>query len=148
MQYVVLDTDVASRSIKRQLDGPLAAKLTGVAWCITFVTVGELWQWASARGWGGRTRDGLELWLDRLAGAIVAIGNAPTSLFRLLEMLDEGAPHPAAILGIPVGFVGAAESKEALIANSRGVPFIAVRGRAGGSAMTAAAVNGLARAGL
>src|SRR6266852_5543270 len=66
MQYVVLDTDVASRSIKRQLDGPLAAKLTGVAWCITFVTVGELWQWASARGWGRRTRDGLELWLDRV----------------------------------------------------------------------------------
>jgi len=94
-----------------------------------------------------RSAAALELWLDRLAGAIVAIGNAPTSLFRLLEMLDEGAPHPAAILGIPVGFVGAAESKEALIANSRGVPFIAVRGRAGGSAMTAAAVNGLARAG-
>jgi precorrin-8X/cobalt-precorrin-8 methylmutase len=94
-----------------------------------------------------RSAAALELWRDRLAGAIVTIGNAPTSLFRLLEMLDEGAPHPAAILGIPVGFVGAAESKEALIANSRGVPFIAVRGRAGGSAMTAAAVNGLARAG-
>jgi len=95
-----------------------------------------------------RSAAALELWLDRLEGAIVAIGNAPTSLFRLLEMLDEGAPHPAAILGIPVGFVGAAESKEALIANPRGVPFIAVRGRVGGSAMTAAAVNGLARAGL
>jgi precorrin-8X/cobalt-precorrin-8 methylmutase len=95
-----------------------------------------------------RSAAALELWLDRLKGAIVAIGNAPTSLFRLLEMLDEGAPHPAAILGIPVGFVGAAESKEALIANPRGVPFIAVRGRVGGSAMTAAAVNGLARAGL
>jgi precorrin-8X/cobalt-precorrin-8 methylmutase len=95
-----------------------------------------------------RSAAALELWRDRLEGAIVAIGNAPTSLFRLLEMLDEGAPHPAAILGIPVGFVGAAESKEALIANSRGVPFIAVRGRVGGSAMTAAAVNGLARAGL
>jgi precorrin-8X/cobalt-precorrin-8 methylmutase len=95
-----------------------------------------------------RSAAALELWLDRLKGAIVAIGNAPTSLFRLLDMLDEGAPHPAAILGIPVGFVGAAESKEALIANPRGVPFIAVRGRAGGSAMTAAAVNGLARAGL
>lgn len=94
-----------------------------------------------------RSAAALELWLDRLAGAIVAIGNAPTSLFRLLEMLDEGAPHPAAILGIPVGFVGAAESKAALIANPRGVPFIAVRGRAGGSAITAAAVNGLARAG-
>jgi precorrin-8X/cobalt-precorrin-8 methylmutase len=95
-----------------------------------------------------RSAAALELWRDRLEGAIVAIGNAPTSLFRLLEMLDEGAPRPAAILGIPVGFVGAAESKEALIADSRGIPFIAVRGRAGGSAMTAAAVNGLARAGL
>jgi precorrin-8X/cobalt-precorrin-8 methylmutase len=95
-----------------------------------------------------RSAAALELWRDRLEGAIVAIGNAPTSLFRLLEMLDEGAPRPAAILGIPVGFVGAAESKEALIADARGVPFIAVRGRAGGSAMAAAAVNGLARAGL
>ena len=95
-----------------------------------------------------RSAAALELWLDRLEGAVVAIGNAPTSLFRLLEMLDEGAPRPAAILGIPVGFVGAAESKEALIANPRGIPFIAVRGRVGGSAMTAAAVNGLARAGL
>jgi precorrin-8X/cobalt-precorrin-8 methylmutase len=95
-----------------------------------------------------RSAAALELWRDRLEGAIVAIGNAPTSLFRLLEMLDEGAPHPAAIVGVPVGFVGAAESKEALIANSRGVPFIAVRGRVGGSAMAAAAVNGLARAGL
>jgi precorrin-8X/cobalt-precorrin-8 methylmutase len=95
-----------------------------------------------------RSAAALELWLDRLGGAVVAIGNAPTSLFRLLELLDDGAPRPAAILGIPVGFVGAAESKEALIADSRGVPYIAVRGRAGGSAMTAAAVNGLARAGL
>jgi precorrin-8X/cobalt-precorrin-8 methylmutase len=95
-----------------------------------------------------RSAAALELWRDRLEGAIVAIGNAPTSLFRLLEMLDEGAPRPAAILGIPVGFVGAAESKEALIAHSRGVPFIVVRGRVGGSAMTAAAVNGLARGGL
>ena len=95
-----------------------------------------------------RSAAAMELWLDRLEGAVVAIGNAPTSLFRLLEMLDEGAPRPAAILGIPVGFVGAAESKEALIANPRGIPFIAVRGRVGGSAMTAAAVNGLARAGL
>ncbi len=95
-----------------------------------------------------RSAAAIELWLDRLEGAVVAIGNAPTSLFRLLEMLDEGAPRPAAILGIPVGFVGAAESKEALIANPRGIPFIAVRGRVGGSAMTSAAVNGLARAGL
>jgi precorrin-8X/cobalt-precorrin-8 methylmutase len=95
-----------------------------------------------------RSAAALELWTDRLEGAVVAIGNAPTSLFRLLDMLDEGAARPAAILGIPVGFVGAAESKEALIANSRGVPFIAVRGRMGGSAITAAALNGLARAGL
>jgi precorrin-8X/cobalt-precorrin-8 methylmutase len=95
-----------------------------------------------------RSAAALELWLDRLEGAVVAIGNAPTSLFRLLELLDGGAPRPAAIVGIPVGFVGAAESKEALIADSRGVPFIAVRGRAGGSSMTAAAVNGLARSGL
>jgi precorrin-8X/cobalt-precorrin-8 methylmutase len=95
-----------------------------------------------------RSAAALELWRDRLEGALVVIGNAPTSLFRLLEMLDEGAPSPAAILGMPVGFVGAAESKEALIANARAIPFIAVRGRAGGSAMAAAAVNGLARAGL
>jgi precorrin-8X/cobalt-precorrin-8 methylmutase len=95
-----------------------------------------------------RSAAALELWADRLEGAVVAIGNAPTCLFRLLDMLDETAARPAAILGIPVGFVGAMESKEALIANPRGVPFIAVRGRIGGSAMTAAAVNGLARAGL
>jgi precorrin-8X/cobalt-precorrin-8 methylmutase len=95
-----------------------------------------------------RSAAALELWRDRLEGALVAIGNAPTSLFRLLEMLDAGAPHPAAIVGVPVGFVGAAESKEALIANPHGIPYIAVRGRAGGSAMAAAAVNGLARAGL
>jgi precorrin-8X/cobalt-precorrin-8 methylmutase len=95
-----------------------------------------------------RSAAALELWVPRLAGAVVAIGNAPTALFRLLDMLDEGAPRPAAILGIPVGFVGAAESKEALIANAHAVPYIAVRGRIGGSAMAAAAVNGLARAGL
>jgi precorrin-8X/cobalt-precorrin-8 methylmutase len=97
----------------------------------------------------GTTRSAvaLELWADRLAGAVVAIGNAPTALFRLLEMLDGGAPKPAAILGIPVGFVGAAESKDALAADPRGVPFLIVRGRMGGSAMAAAAVNALARAG-
>jgi precorrin-8X/cobalt-precorrin-8 methylmutase len=89
----------------------------------------------------------LDLWQDRLGGAVVAIGNAPTALFRLLEMLDAGAPKPAALLGIPVGFVGAAESKDALAADSRGVPFLTVRGRVGGSAMTAAAVNALAKAG-
>jgi len=95
-----------------------------------------------------RSAAALDLWLDRLAGAVVAIANAPTALFRLLEMLDNGAPKPAAILGIPVGFVGAADSKAALAAAPRGVPFVVVRGRIGGSAMTAAAVNALARAGL
>jgi len=95
-----------------------------------------------------RSAAALDLWIDRLGGAVVAIGNAPTALFRLLEMLDDGAPKPAAILGIPVGFVGAAESKAALAADPRGVPFIVVRGRIGGSAMCAAAVNALARDGL
>ena len=95
-----------------------------------------------------RSAAALDLWRERIEGAVIAIGNAPTALFRLLEILDAGAPKPAAILGIPVGFVGAAESKEALAANSRGVPFLIVRGRIGGSAMTAAAVNALARPGL
>ena len=95
-----------------------------------------------------RSAAALDLWLDRLGGAVVAIGNAPTALFRLLELLDAGAPKPAAILGIPVGFVGAAEAKDALAANARGVPFLILRGRIGGSAITAAAVNALARPGL
>jgi len=95
-----------------------------------------------------RSAAALDLWLDRLGGAVVAIGNAPTALFRLLELIDRGAAKPATILGIPVGFVGAAEAKEALAANSRGVPFIIVRGRIGGSAITAAAVNALARSGI
>jgi precorrin-8X/cobalt-precorrin-8 methylmutase len=95
-----------------------------------------------------RSAAALELWGDRLAGAVVAIGNAPTALFRLLELLDAGAPRPAAVLGIPVGFVGAAESKEVLATSPHRLPFLIVRGRMGGSAMTAAAVNALARAGL
>jgi precorrin-8X/cobalt-precorrin-8 methylmutase len=95
-----------------------------------------------------RSAAALDLWQDRLGGALVAIGNAPTALFRLLEMLDAGVPKPAAILGIPVGFVGAAEAKDALVQDSRGVPFLTVLGRMGGSAMAAAAVNALARAGI
>jgi precorrin-8X/cobalt-precorrin-8 methylmutase len=90
-----------------------------------------------------RSAAALELWRDRLAGSVVAIGNAPTALFRLLEMLDEGVPSPAAVIGLPVGFVGAMESKEALAAQG-GVPFLIVRGRKGGSAMAAAAINALA----
>lgn len=98
----------------------------------------------------GNTRSAaaLKLWGERMAGSVVAIGNAPTALFYLLEMLRDGAPKPAAILGMPVGFVGAAESKDALAENSYGVPFAIVRGRLGGSAMTAAALNSLARPGL
>lgn len=92
-----------------------------------------------------RTAAAMELWRDRLGGAVVAIGNAPTALFRLLELLDEGVPPPACVIGMPVGFVGAAESKEALIEDGR-VPWLCVRGRKGGSAMTAAAVNALASA--
>jgi precorrin-8X/cobalt-precorrin-8 methylmutase len=95
-----------------------------------------------------RSAAALDLWADRLAGSVVAIGNAPTALFRLIELIAAGAPKPAAILGIPVGFVGAAESKEALAADPHGLPWLIVRGRIGGSAMAAAAVNALARAGL
>lgn len=98
----------------------------------------------------GNTRSAaaLELWRDRLAGSVVAIGNAPTALFHLLDMIDAGAPRPAVIVGMPVGFVGAAESKDALAENPRGIPFAIVRGRMGGSAMTAAAINALAKAGI
>lgn len=95
-----------------------------------------------------RSAAALELWLNRLKGSVVAIGNAPTALFRLLEMLEAGAPSPAAILGMPVGFVGAAEFKNALAANPHDVPYLIVRERMGGSAMTAAAINALARPGL
>lgn len=94
----------------------------------------------------GNTRSAaaVELWRDHLEGAVVAIGNAPTALFHLLELLDAGWPKPAVILGFPVGFVGAAESKAELAANPRDCAFIALRGRRGGSAMASAAVNALA----
>lgn len=91
-----------------------------------------------------RSAGGIEALKDRMAGSIVAIGNAPTALFHLLERMDEGFPKPALILGFPVGFVGAAESKDALIADARGVPFITLRGRRGGSALASAAVNAVA----
>lgn len=98
----------------------------------------------------GNTRSAaaLDLWVEHLEGAVVAIGNAPTALFHLLEMLRDGAPRPAAIIGMPVGFVGAAESKDALADNSYGVPYAIVRGRLGGSAITSACLNALARPGL
>ena len=91
-----------------------------------------------------RSAAALELWRSHLEGAIVAIGNAPTALFHLLDMIDDGAPKPALILGFPVGFIGAAESKALLASDSRGVPYVALLGRRGGSAMAAAAVNALA----
>ena len=94
----------------------------------------------------GNTRSAaaIELWRSHMEGSIIAIGNAPTALFRLLELLDQGLPKPAVILGFPVGFVGAIESKAALAENSRGVPFLTIHGRRGGSAMAAAALNALA----
>ncbi|KAA0926393.1 precorrin-8X methylmutase [Rhodococcus sp. IEGM 1401] len=91
-----------------------------------------------------RTAAALELWGDKLGGAVVAIGNAPTALFHLMEMLEAGAPKPAAIVGGPVGFIGAAESKEDLIAAGLGVEYLVVRGRRGGSPITVAAVNAIA----
>ena len=98
----------------------------------------------------GNTRSAaaLDLWGERLKGAVVAIGNAPTALFRLLELLDAGAERPAVIVGMPVGFVGAAESKDALAQGRHRIPYAIVKGRMGGSAMTAAAINALARGGL
>jgi len=91
-----------------------------------------------------RSAAAVELWRDHLEDAVVAIGNAPTALFHLLEMIEGGAPKPAIILGFPVGFVGAAESKAELAANPRGCDFVALRGRRGGSAIASAAVNALA----
>ena len=96
-----------------------------------------------ASAWGTtRSAAAVSLWADRLDGAVVAIGNAPTALFHLLELVAAGAPRPAAVIGIPVGFIGAVESKEALAASD--LEFLVVRGRRGGSAITAAAVNAIA----
>ncbi|MER5732763.1 precorrin-8X methylmutase [Streptomyces sp. NPDC002138] len=93
-----------------------------------------------------RSAAALELWRDRglLEGSVIAVGNAPTALFRLLEMIEEGAPRPAAVIGVPVGFIGAAESKDALAAHPSGLDHLIVRGRRGGSAMAAAALNAIA----
>ena len=97
---------------------------------------------------GGDTRSAVAVqhWRNHLAGAVVCIGNAPTALYRLLEMLAGGGPKPAAILGFPVGFVGAAEAKQALIDANLDIPYLTLRGRRGGSAIAAAAVNSLAKA--
>lgn len=101
---------------------------------------------ALATAWSTtRSAAAVSLWADRLDGAVVAFGNAPTALFHLLEMLLDGAPRPAAIIGLPVGFVGAAESKQALASFELDVPFLTVHGRRGGSAMAASALNALAQ---
>ncbi len=99
----------------------------------------------AARRGTTRSAAAVDRWAARLDGAVAAIGNAPTALFRLLELLDEGAPRPALVLAFPVGFVGAAESKEALIEDPRGCAYVTLRGRRGGSALAAAAVNALCR---
>ena len=91
-----------------------------------------------------RSAAAVELWRDRLEGAVVAVGNAPTALFHLLELVADGGPRPAAVVGVPVGFVGAAESKQALAASPLRLPYLVVRGRRGGSALASAAVNALA----
>ncbi|MFE5112180.1 precorrin-8X methylmutase [Streptomyces sp. NPDC056663] len=91
-----------------------------------------------------RSAAAMELWRDHMEGAVVAVGNAPTALFRLLEMIEEGAPRPAAVIGVPVGFVGAVESKDALADHPSGLEHLVVRGRRGGSAMAAAALNAIA----
>ncbi|MFD8593610.1 precorrin-8X methylmutase [Kitasatospora sp. NPDC059646] len=107
---------------------------------LTDPTVPEL-----ARAMGTtRSAAAMELWLPRLEGAVVAVGNAPTSLFRLLEMIEAGAPRPAAVIGVPVGFIGAAESKQALAEHPAALEHLVVRGRRGGSAIAAAAINAIA----
>jgi len=93
-----------------------------------------------------RSAAAVELWRGRLQGAIVAIGNAPTALFHLLDLIEAGGPRPAAVFAFPVGFVGAVESKQALIDANLGIPYLTLRGRRGGSAIAAAAINGLADA--
>ncbi|MEP6559750.1 MAG: precorrin-8X methylmutase [Nakamurella sp.] len=97
-------------------------------------------QWATTR-----SAAAVSLWGEQLAGAVVAIGNAPTALFHLLEWISDGGPRPAAIIGVPVGFVGSAESKQAVIDHEAQIPYLVVRGRRGGSAMAASAINALAQ---
>jgi precorrin-8X/cobalt-precorrin-8 methylmutase len=133
---ILVDTEMVAAGIMR-------ARLPAENPVVCTLAEPDLAEAAQAIG-NTRSAAAVDRWLDRLAGAVVAIGNAPTALFRLLELLDGGAPRPAVILGFPVGFVGATEAKEALIAHPLRVPFVTLRGRRGGSAMAAAAVNALA----
>jgi len=123
--------------------GITAARLPADNQVVSLVADPRAAELAARRG-TTRSAAGVELWADQLAGAVVAIGNAPTALFRLLELIDEGAPPPVSVLGGPVGFVGSAQSKQELIDRPRGMSYLVVTGRRGGSAMAAAAVNAIA----
>ena len=134
---ILVDAVMVAAGIQREglpADNPIVCTLgdPGVAEC-------------AAAAATTRSAAAVDLWRDHLDGAVVAIGNAPTALFRLLELLEDGAPSPALVLAFPLGFVGAAEAKEALMQYQPRVPYIALRGRHGGSALAAAAVNALAR---
>jgi precorrin-8X/cobalt-precorrin-8 methylmutase len=124
-------------------DGVIRARLPAANEVLCFVDDPQVPELARAAR-TTRSAAAVELWVPRLAGAVVAIGNAPTALFRLLELLRDGAPHPAALLAFPVGFIGAADSKAALVDGHFGVPYVTLMGRRGGSALAAAAVNALA----
>lgn len=127
--------------------GIIRSRLPGDNEVVCLLGTPEVAAHAADRG-TTKTAAAVELWLPRLAGAVVAIGNAPTALFHLLEVVEESGVKPAAVVGIPVGFVGAAESKEALIANGLGLEYLVLRGRRGGSAITSAAINALSRPGI
>ena len=127
--------------------GIIRSRLPGDNEVVCLLGTPEVAAHAADRG-TTKTAAAVELWLPRLAGAVVAIGNAPTALFHLLEVVEESGVKPAAVVGIPVGFVGAAESKEALIANGLGLDYLVLRGRRGGSAITTAAINALSRPGI
>lgn len=127
--------------------GIIRSRLPGDNEVVCLLGTPEVAAHAADRG-TTKTAAAVELWLPRLAGAVVAIGNAPTALFHLLEFVEESGVKPAAVVGIPVGFVGAAESKEALIANGLGLDYLVLRGRRGGSAITSAAINALSRPGI
>lgn len=125
--------------------GITAARLPADNEVVSLVADPRAAEAAAARG-TTRSAAAVQLWADRLDGAVLAIGNAPTALFALLELIDDGVPAPVSVLGGPVGFVGSAQSKQALVDDPRGMEYLVVTGRRGGSAMAAAAVNAIASA--
>jgi len=150
-EHVAYTDDVVARAGAALADGApvlcdssmVAAGITKVAGPVVSLVADPAAADLAVKRATTRSAAGVELWADRLGGAVLAIGNAPTALFRLLELVDEGAPAPAAVLGGPVGFVGSAQSKQELIDRPRGMSYLVVRGRRGGSAMAAAAVNAI-----